>query len=141
MNFWLQTLFKKKAAHYITYKSGGNETQIDYILYRKGFKKEVTDCKVIAGEVVAPQHRVVVCRLKMEVKNRSGQEIREKKLNWWKLGRYKKEFLDEVKSRCTERSPAGWLGRSCRCRLGSSRKGPWVVIREEEEGQGDMVVV
>ena len=38
----------------------------------------------------------------MEVKNRSGQEIREKKLNWWKLERYKKEFLDEVKSRCTE---------------------------------------
>ena len=62
---------------------------------RKGFKKEVTDCKVIAGEAV-------VCRLKMEVKNRSGQEIREKKLNWWKLERYKKEFLDEVKSRCTE---------------------------------------
>ena len=75
--------------------------QVDYILYRKGFKKEVTDCKVIAGEAVALQHRVVVCRLKMEVKNRSGQEIREKKLNWWKLERYK-EFLDEVKSRCME---------------------------------------
>ena len=72
------TFFKKKAAHNITYKSGGNETQADYILYRKGFKKDVTDCKTIAGEAVAPQHRVVVCRLKMEVKNRSGKEIREK---------------------------------------------------------------
>ena len=60
------TFFKKKTAHNITYKSGGNEAQVDYILYRKGFKKEVTDCKVIAGEAVAPQHRVVVCRLKMD---------------------------------------------------------------------------
>ena len=94
------TFFKKKTAHNITYKSGGNETQVDYILYMKGFKKEITDYKVIAGEAVALQHRVVVCRLKMEVKNRSDQEIREKKLNWWKLERYK-EFLDEVKSRCT----------------------------------------
>ena len=102
MNFWLQTLSSRKSQPIVSPTRVKAMKRRLLHLLQEGFKKEVTDCKVIAGEAVALQHRVVVCRLKMEVKNRSGQEIREQKLNWWKLERYKKEFLDEVKSRCTE---------------------------------------
>ena len=88
-----------KVAHNITYKSGGNKTQVDYILYRKGFKKEVTDCKVIAGEAVAPQQSGgLQAEDGGQQQKWSGDQRKETN---WKLERYKKEFLDEVKSRCT----------------------------------------
>ena len=55
----VNTYFMKKEEHRITYKSGGRCTQVDYVLCRRCNLKEVRDCKVIAGESVARQHRVV----------------------------------------------------------------------------------
>ena len=55
--------FKKKEEHRVTYKSGGKCAQVDYILSRRCNLKEISDCKVVAGESVARQHRLVVCRM------------------------------------------------------------------------------
>ena len=41
------TCFIKRDSHLITYSSGNHLSQIDYILYRKSFRKMVTDVKVI----------------------------------------------------------------------------------------------
>ena len=41
--------------------SGGNRTQVDYILYRVNFRKNVTNVKVIPGEEMAQQHILLVC--------------------------------------------------------------------------------
>ena len=49
----------KKAEHRLTYKSGRRNTQVDYILCRRRDLKEVGDCKVVVGESVAQQHRMV----------------------------------------------------------------------------------
>ena len=38
---------------YITYASGGQGTQLNYILYRRGLMNEVKNCKVVKGESVA----------------------------------------------------------------------------------------
>ncbi|MCJ8748267.1 hypothetical protein PDJAM_G00163170 [Pangasius djambal] len=72
--------------HRVTYKSGGRSTQVDYILCRRGNLKEISDCKVVVGESIARQHRMVVCRMTLMVckKKRSKIEI-EKKTKWWKL--------------------------------------------------------
>ncbi|KAK4307252.1 hypothetical protein Pmani_020965 [Petrolisthes manimaculis] len=56
----VNTYFKKKEGHRITYKSGGRSTQVDYILCRRGNLKEFGDCKVVPGESVAKQHRVLI---------------------------------------------------------------------------------
>ena len=50
----------KMEEHILTYKSGGRRTQVDYtcILCRRAYLKEIGDCKVIAGDNVAKQHRV-----------------------------------------------------------------------------------
>ena len=59
----LNTYFKKREEHRVTYKSGGRSTQVDYIVCRRAYLKEIGDCKVIAGDNVAKQHRLLVCRM------------------------------------------------------------------------------
>ena len=54
------TWFKKKPEHPVTYQSGNAATQIDFILYRRSFRKQVSNVKVILGEEIAPQHRLLV---------------------------------------------------------------------------------
>ncbi|KAI5628036.1 hypothetical protein C0J50_8274 [Silurus asotus] len=52
----VNTYFKKKVDHRVTYKSGGRCTQVDYVLCRRCNQKEIGDCKVLAGDSVARQH-------------------------------------------------------------------------------------
>ncbi|KAI5105881.1 hypothetical protein C0J45_3578 [Silurus meridionalis] len=80
----VNTYFKKKEDHRVTYKSGGKCTQLDYVLCRRCNLKEIGDCKVLAGDSVARQHRMVVCRMVLEAKNR--RRVRtERRIRWWKL--------------------------------------------------------
>ncbi|KAK3548288.1 hypothetical protein QTP70_009081 [Hemibagrus guttatus] len=76
----VNTYFQKREEHRVTYKSGGRRTQVDYILCRRGNLKEFSDCKVVVGESVAGQHRMVVCRMTLMVckKKRSKIEIEKK---------------------------------------------------------------
>ena len=53
----VNTFFNKKEEHLITYKSGGNSSQIYFIMARRADLKEMRDCKVIAGEEVVSQHQ------------------------------------------------------------------------------------
>ncbi|KAK3542055.1 hypothetical protein QTP86_011356 [Hemibagrus guttatus] len=78
--------------------SGGRRTQVDYILCRRGNLKEISDCKVVVGDSVARQHRMVVCRMTLMVckKKRSEIEI-EKKTKWWKLK--KEECCEEFRQK------------------------------------------
>ena len=55
-NFW----FKKRFEHLITYQSEDCKTQINYILYKRIFRKIVSNVKVIVGEECATQRRLVV---------------------------------------------------------------------------------
>ncbi|KAF7688130.1 hypothetical protein HF521_014136 [Silurus meridionalis] len=66
----VNTYFKKKEDHRVTYKSGGRCTQVDYVLCRRCNLKEIGDCKVLAGDSVARQHRMVVCWMVLEVKKK-----------------------------------------------------------------------
>ncbi|KAK3543919.1 hypothetical protein QTP70_031829, partial [Hemibagrus guttatus] len=92
----VNTYFQKREEHRVTYKSGGRRTQVDYILCRRGNLKEISDCKVVVGESVARQHRMVVCRMSLMAckKKRSKIEI-EKKTKWWKLK--KEECCEEFR--------------------------------------------
>ncbi|KAK3511538.1 hypothetical protein QTP70_009333 [Hemibagrus guttatus] len=94
----VNTYFQKREKHRVTYKSGGRRTQVDYILCRRGNLKEISDCKVVVGESVARQHRMVVCRMTLMVckKKRSEIEI-EKKTKWWKLK--KEECCEEFRQK------------------------------------------
>ncbi|XP_020233683.1 craniofacial development protein 2-like [Cajanus cajan] len=66
----VNTCFKKREEHLITYKSGMVCSQIDFFLVRKSDRKFCMDCKVIPGESLTTQHRVLV----MDVRVKSGVE-------------------------------------------------------------------
>ncbi|KAI5101449.1 hypothetical protein C0J45_8652 [Silurus meridionalis] len=94
----VNTYFKKKEDHRVTYKSGGRCTPVDYVLCRRCNLKEIGDCKVLAGDSAAKQHRMVVCRMVSEVKKKRRTKRR---IRWWKL---KEEdcsvrFREEVRQR------------------------------------------
>ncbi|KAK3543926.1 hypothetical protein QTP70_031835 [Hemibagrus guttatus] len=91
----VNTYFQKREEHRVTYKSGGRRTQVDYILCRRGNLKEISDCKVVVGESVARQHRMVVCRMTLMACKKKRSEI-EKKTKWWKL---KKEECEEFRQK------------------------------------------
>ncbi|XP_051809100.1 craniofacial development protein 2-like isoform X4 [Acanthochromis polyacanthus] len=80
----VNTFFQKRQEHRVTYKSGGRSTQVDYILCRWCNLKEISDCKVVVGESVARQHRMVVCRMTLVVKKMKRAKA-EQRTKWWKL--------------------------------------------------------
>ncbi|KAK3523476.1 hypothetical protein QTP86_033588 [Hemibagrus guttatus] len=92
----VNTYFQKREEHRVTYKSGGRSTQVDYILCRRGNLKKISDCKVVVGESVARQHRMVVCRMTLMVCKKKRPEI-EKKTKWWKLK--KEECCEEFRQK------------------------------------------
>ncbi|KAK3525717.1 hypothetical protein QTP70_005875 [Hemibagrus guttatus] len=92
----VNTYFQKREEHTVTYKSGGRRTQVDYILCRRGNLKEISYCKVVVGESVARQHRMVVCRMTLMVCKTKRSKI-EKKTKWWKLK--KEECCEEFRQK------------------------------------------
>ncbi|KAF7698039.1 hypothetical protein C0J45_12652 [Silurus meridionalis] len=81
----VNTYFKKNEDHRVTYKSGRRCTQVDYVLCIRCNLKEIGDCKVLAGDSVAKQHRMVVCRMVLEVKKKRRRLKTERRIRWWKL--------------------------------------------------------
>ncbi|KAK3530280.1 hypothetical protein QTP86_022437 [Hemibagrus guttatus] len=92
----VNSYFQKREEHRVTYKSGGRRTPVDYILCRRGNLKEISDCKVVVGESVARQHRMVVCRMTLMVCKTKRSKI-EKKTKWWKLK--KEECCEEFREK------------------------------------------
>ena len=104
----LNTWFKKRKSHLITYQSGRNETQIDYFMTRKEERRLAIDCKVIPGEPVVTQHRLLVAdfRLKKERKRTKKEKIR--KIKTWELkGEKVNEFRNKVEAARRERYENG----------------------------------
>ena len=52
----LNTYFKKKNEHRVTYESGGKNTKVDYMMCRMRDLKKM--CKVMVNECGAKQHRI-----------------------------------------------------------------------------------
>ncbi|XP_067349374.1 uncharacterized protein [Channa argus] len=80
----VNTFFQKRQEHRVTYKSGGRSTQVDDILCRRCNLKEISDCKVLVGESVARQHRMVVCKMMLVVRKMKRTKA-EQRTKWWKL--------------------------------------------------------
>jgi len=81
----VNTCFRKREEHLITYKSGVSCSQIDFFLIRKSDMKICWDCKVIPGESLTTQHRVMVMdvRVKRRAKRRSHSGA--PRIKWWHL--------------------------------------------------------
>ena len=73
----VNTVFKKRKEHMVTYCSGGRESHINYILVRREDKNEVRDAKVLPYEAVTRQHKLVVSDLEVPRERKSKQRKRQ----------------------------------------------------------------
>lgn len=80
----VNTFLTKSDEQTYTFKSGPNPTVTDYITVRRGSLGGAKNCKVIAGEPVAPQRRLLVTDLNIK-KRRRIRRTRPRRINWWKL--------------------------------------------------------
>ena len=80
----VNTFYSKRREHLLTYKSGGKATVIDYIMVRRENSRKLKNCKVIHGESVATQHRMLVREMKA-VRKRVSPRQSTKRTRWWKL--------------------------------------------------------
>ena len=76
------TWYKKKEKNKITFRSGGNESEIDFIVVRKQERKFLKDVKVIPGEL---QHGLVLADVDDKKINKVIKKERLKKRKVWKL--------------------------------------------------------
>ena len=80
----LITAYQKRNNHLVTYSSGGRVTKIDYIMLRKEHASECRNCKVLASEAIATQHRILIADL-VVTKTRQLGAAGRKRIRWWKL--------------------------------------------------------
>ena len=80
----MNTYYKKRENHLVTYNSGGRRSQIDFIMLRKEYIKECKNCKVLPKEAITTQHRVLIAELEVKATRKRRVEGR-KMIRWWKL--------------------------------------------------------
>ena len=73
---------------------------IDYVMVRRDEIRNINDCKVIPGECVATQHRLVVMEMNVEMTRKPRRRIKQKKMKWWNLEKdeYKLTFYQSHKN-------------------------------------------
>jgi hypothetical protein len=54
------TFFRKKKSHLITFNIGQHSSQVDFVLTRREDRPNRVDYKVISGECIVPQFKLVV---------------------------------------------------------------------------------
>jgi hypothetical protein len=94
--FATNTSFKKNTEQLITYRSGGHDSQVDYILMRKENKFRVKDTKVLPFEAVTKQHRLLVTDIKKPLERKFVAMKRPPRTKLWKLKDNKKEYNREI---------------------------------------------
>ena len=80
----LNTSYKKRNNHMVTYSSGGRETQIDYIMLRKEHASECINCNVLPSEAITTQHIILIVDLVVK-KTRLRRAAGRKRIIGWKL--------------------------------------------------------
>jgi hypothetical protein len=85
--FVTNTLFRKRVSHLVTFSSGQHCSQIDFILAGRENRHACLDCKVIPGECVVPQYKLVVADFRFRFafngvraskrKGRSGENLKK----------------------------------------------------------------
>ena len=104
----MNTNFKKKEEHVISYKSYSYESQIDYILTRSEDAKEVKDCKVIPGEPAVKQHRLMIADIRRKPGKKRKRVAAMKRIRTWKLKDRRKLFNEEMVKEIEKMEDLSW---------------------------------
>jgi hypothetical protein len=100
--FVANTLFRKRVSHLVTFSSGQHCSQIDFILARREDMHACLDCKVIPGDCVMPQHKLLVADFRFRVHFQWSKRVQAPRTKWWKL---KEEATKTFKERVFKEGP------------------------------------
>jgi len=81
----VNSYFRKRDEHLVTFKSGSTRTQIDYFLIRVNSRRWYRNCKVLPGECLATQHRLLVLDVEIRGAIRRRRSVGVYKVKWWNL--------------------------------------------------------
>uniref|UniRef100_A0A914X850 Endonuclease/exonuclease/phosphatase domain-containing protein n=1 Tax=Plectus sambesii TaxID=2011161 RepID=A0A914X850_9BILA len=90
------TFFRKRDEHLITFKSGSARTQIDYLLLRRNTLGDVKNCKVIPGDAVASQHRLLVLDLRLKTPLKPRRQKLSPKVKWWEFNTQNRALFEQA---------------------------------------------
>jgi hypothetical protein len=76
------TFFRKKKSHLITFSSGQHSSQIDFVLTRREERPNCMDCKIIPGECVDTQHKLLVIDFYFQVCVRRDRGMKITRTMW-----------------------------------------------------------
>ncbi|AQL05931.1 Retrovirus-related Pol polyprotein LINE-1 [Zea mays] len=100
--FIANTFFRKRKSHLVTFSSGQHTSQIDFVLLRKEDTHACLDCKVIPGECVVTQHKLVVADFRFKIRLQRNKHNKVTRTKWWKL---KGDVAQTFKERVIEEGP------------------------------------
>ena len=72
------TFFRKRESHLVTFSSGHHFSQIDFVLTRRKDKRACLGCKVIPGECVVSQHKLLMADFHFQVRAHRDKQVRLK---------------------------------------------------------------
>ncbi|XP_070019908.1 uncharacterized protein [Nicotiana sylvestris] len=86
--------FTKWEGHLVTYQSSVAKTQIDYLLLRRCDRRLCEDCKVIPGETLATQHRLLVMGICIIIRRKKRSVRGCSRIRWGALTQNKARELE-----------------------------------------------
>ncbi|GJY38489.1 retrovirus-related pol polyprotein LINE-1 [Tanacetum coccineum] len=93
----INSFFKKRDAHLITFHSGDHDTHNDYMLVRKGDLRLCKYCKVFSGKVCFSQHRLLALDIYTKRRPHSMERAVQHRILWKNLyGEAAKAFRARV---------------------------------------------
>ncbi|XP_019236209.1 PREDICTED: craniofacial development protein 2-like [Nicotiana attenuata] len=86
--------FPKREEHLVTFQSLAVKTQIDYLLLRRCDRGLCKDCKVIPGDTLATQHRLLVMDIGIMMKRKNRYARGRPRIRWGALTKDKAQELE-----------------------------------------------
>ncbi|XP_070022239.1 uncharacterized protein [Nicotiana sylvestris] len=86
--------FPKREEHLVTFRSLAVQTQIDYLLLGRCHRGLCKDCKVIPGETLATQHRLLVMDIDIMMKRKKRFARGRSRIRWEALTKDKAQELE-----------------------------------------------
>jgi len=95
----INSYFRKRDEHLITFKGGSARTQIDYFLIRANDRRWYRDCKVLPSECLTMQHRLLVLDVEIRGAISRKRKAGASKVRWWNLkGENVVKLSEKIKS-------------------------------------------
>ncbi|VDO83073.1 unnamed protein product [Heligmosomoides polygyrus] len=130
----MNTKFRKRDSHLISFYSGNAKTPIDYVLVRRRDQGLVTDAKTVPYETVATQHRPLICSLKITPPRcKRVERCGTARIKWWRLKEKEAAVISRIRLPTVTTVDETWkeatdaITRAARLELGTTKPGRrWV---------------